>query len=255
MMSLIRDRLANVDGEFGVGYIDLVSDKHLFCGNCRVFPASGMVKLMALVECFRQEEEGLINPDKLHTVKNQQDVDFGVRPYGALQYLHEGIRLTTRDLRNLMITVSDNLAFNILLDILGMERINETFRLLGLPDMVIRRKLFDYERIEKGQENTISVTEVATVFERLYKGQLVSERASQEMLSLLMKHQRTSMIPYIFTEHVAVAHQTGFDEYALCDGGIVYTDRPFILSMAATKMDIREAETIMRDITRICTMA
>ncbi|MCI8610213.1 MAG: serine hydrolase [Firmicutes bacterium] len=252
MMTMITDRLANVKGDFGVCYVDLTEDKHLFCGNCQVFPASGMVKLMALVECYRQIEEGKLNPNKLYTIRNQDRAMFEGRPYGALHFLHEGIRLTVFDLCNLMITVSDNLAFNLLVDILGMERINETFQLLGYHHMELKRKLFDNEKMEAGVENTISVKEIAMIFERMYKGQLISEKASRDMLALMTQHQRTSMIPYVFTEAVQVSHQTGFDEYALADGGIVYTKKPFILAMAAAKMDIREAEIIMRDITQIC---
>ena len=60
------------------------------------------------------------------------------------------------------------------------------------------------------------------------------------------------MIPYIFKETVPIAHITGFDEDIIIDGGIVLTEKPFILVMAAQDTDIRKAQTIMRDITQIC---
>ena len=95
---------------------------------------------------------------------------------------------------------------------------------------------------------------MAAIFYRIYRGQMISEEASRKMLSLLKQHQRTSMIPYIFKESVSVAHVTGFDEDIIIDGGIILTQHPFILAMAVTDMDIRKAETLMRDITQICSM-
>ena len=38
----------------------------------------------------------------------------------------------------------------------------------------------------------------------------------------------------------------------IIDGGIVLTENPFVLVMAAQDTDIRKAQTIMRDITQIC---
>ena len=93
---------------------------------------------------------------------------------------------------------------------------------------------------------------MAALFHRIYKGQLISEEVSENLLSLLKQHQRTSMIPYIFKETVPIAHITGFDEDIIIDGGIVLTEKPFILVMAAQDTDIRKAQTIMRDITQIC---
>ena len=37
----------------------------------------------------------------------------------------------------------------------------------------------------QGIENSISIEDVATIYERMYKGQLISEAASKEMLELL----------------------------------------------------------------------
>ena len=251
----IMDRLAGIDGKIGISYIDLEEEKELFFGNSRVFQGSGAIMLMALVECFKQMEEGKIKEDDLYRIHKDDCIQVDDPSYGVLRFLHDGVKLTISDLYNLMSTVSDNMAFNKLVDILGKENIQKTFHELGYRDMKLNRKIDEEAAMKKGIQNYISVPEMAAIFYRIYRGQMISEEASRKMLSLLKQHQRTSMIPYIFKESVSVAHVTGFDEDIIIDGGIILTQHPFILAMAVTDMDIRKAETLMRDITQICSMS
>lgn len=252
LLTSIQDRCANLKGDFGVCYINLKTGSRLFCGNCHVFPASGTVKLMALVECFKAIEEHRIDPDATYVLDKKRLPVIDAPTYGALHSLHDGIELTVMDLCLLMTTVSDNQAFNALVDLLGMEQINQTFRSLGYPNMRINRQLFDLKKIRQGVDNTTSIKEMATLFERMYKGQIITPEASAQMLKLMELHQRTSVLPYHFGETARISHQTGFDENIIIDGGILYFDTPFLLTMAASNMDIRKAETILRDITLIC---
>ncbi len=208
--------------------------------------------LMTLIECFRACESGELNKENKFRLVHKDYEDTDDPSYGVLKYLHEGIELTVSDLYNLIATVSDNVAFNILTDILGIENINNTFRSLGYTEMRLNRKINDYDSMKKGIQNYISVKEIASIFNRIYSGRLISEHVSESLLTLLKQHQRTSMIPYVFKETVPIAHMTGFDEDVIIDGGIVLTEKPFVLVMAAQDTDIRKAQTIMRDITQIC---
>lgn len=252
LTTAITDRLANIDGRFGAYYIDLKSDREYFFGNCDIFSGSGAIMIMTLVECFRAISTGELDPDRSFRLIHDDCKNEDEPSYGVLKYLHEGIELTVSDLYNLIATVSDNVAFNVLSDILGIEKINDTFHSLGYTGMCLNRKINDYEKMDEGVENYISIRETATIFHRIYKGQMISETVSSKLLSLLKQHQRTSMIPYIFKETVPIAHITGFDENVIIDGGIILTENPFILVMAAQDTDIRKAQTTMRDITQIC---
>ena len=72
------------------------------------------------------------------------------------------------------------------------------------------------------------------------------------MLDILLHHQKTSILPYYFSESMEIAHQSGYDEREIMDMGIVYAEHPFILCMASSTDNIRNAESIMRDITLMC---
>ena len=62
ILDKIKDRIGNYDGTIGICYIDLGTGESCTAGNCDVFPASGMVKLLILIEAFRQMEEGEDRP-------------------------------------------------------------------------------------------------------------------------------------------------------------------------------------------------
>ena len=255
LIEAVTDRLSNVDGRFGIDYIDLRNGKELFFGNTHIFPGSGAIMIMPLVECFRAMDAGEISEKAVFPLKKASFPKETDESYGVLRYMHEGIRITLSDLYNLVATVSDNMAFNMMVDILGIDRINLTFKSMGYGDMKLNRKINDYALMKKGVQNYISVKDMAAIFLRMYKGQLISEQVSGRLISLLKQHQRTNAIPYVFEENTSISHITGYDEDIIIDGGIVFTEEPFILVMAAQDMDARKAQMVMRDITQICKIA
>ena len=251
----IKNRIGNFRGDIGICYIDLSGGKSFTAGNCDVFLASGSVKILTLVEAFKRMEEGTLDRDDKYILKSsdyQNRGKEGVKTFGALEYLHEGIKLTIEDLYKLSISVSDNIAFNILLRQFGAKNINETMEMLGFSKTKINREIYDFERIKAGIENYVSVQEMASLFYRMYKGQVVSRNASREMLEILKDHQKDSIMPYYFDESLRVSHQTGYDDGLIMDMGIVHGPKPFVLCMAASDKNTRNAESIMRDITLMC---
>jgi len=61
---------------------------------------------------------------------------------GVLRYLDAGINPTLRDLCVLMTIISDNTATNMLIDMLGIEKINHRIKSLAMPHTRLNRKVF-----------------------------------------------------------------------------------------------------------------
>ena len=91
-------------------------------------PLASVFKLGVLVELFRRVDARAISLDARVTVRPE---DFSPED-DILIALDPGLRPTIRDLATLMIIVSDNTATDILFKRLGLRRINETLRNLGL---------------------------------------------------------------------------------------------------------------------------
>ncbi len=93
-----------------------------------MFPLASVFKLGVLAELFRRVDAGEIRLDARRTVRPED-----LSPEDdILISLDPGLRPTVRDLATLMIIVSDNTATDILFKRLGLRRINETLRGLGL---------------------------------------------------------------------------------------------------------------------------
>jgi len=247
----IKERIEHVPGDIGIYYINTATSEGCFAGNCDIFPASGAVMLFPLIEAFRRIDEGTLDKHQKYRLRKSDYINYDAA-FGAIGCLHEGIDLTVEDLYQLMTSVSDNVAFNILLDILGMENINATIRSMGFSKSEINRKIYDFDAMAKGVENYLSISEMAVMFDRIYRGQMISEKASRDMTDVMIRNQRTEVIPYCFSETVKVAHISGLDDDALVDCGTVYCEHPFILAMASAHIDRRKVETMMRDVTMLC---
>jgi beta-lactamase class A len=60
---------------------------------------------------------------------------------GVMLHLHSGMEFTLQDLIFLMISISDNTATNVLIDLIGMELINATMQELGMTRSTLGRKM------------------------------------------------------------------------------------------------------------------
>lgn len=245
---IISERIGKLHGKIGVYYKDLNSGFSFYEGNSEIFNAAGLSKLFLLIETLRQIEDGILTSDAVHILKQKDKVP----SIGALSSLHEGIELTIEDLSRVMISVGDNTAFNILLEKVGIEPLNETLKIFGYENSKIRRAFFDQVAIENGIENTVSIIELGDLFERLYRGQLISKKVSHYIIELLKNQQRDYIIPYHFSELVSVAHQMGEDDGLRHDCGIVFSKNPFVICMCSEEVDVRVVQDIMRDIAMIC---
>lgn len=253
---MIRERISNLQGEIGIYYYDFKRDTSFFVGNCDVFPSLGIAKLVLMVEVFRQVEEGMIKLDDTYILEKKPPFAIPENEYeatvGVLDFLHKGMELTIEDLVYLMMIISDNSAFNILLSIVGIDNVNDTMKKLGLTNTKIRCMLFEWDEIDPEKDNYHSVREIGSLLRRIYKKQLISTTASERMLRILSYHQRRDVLSAFSDRGISVAQQTGFDVTSLHTAAVIMTESPFVLCMSTNKISAKMAEGIMKDIAYMC---
>ena len=241
-MRSLLPRLASLPGEACVFGKDLQTGEVWgYQADVPVIAAS-VIKLPILIEAFRQERDGLLSMDEEFRIRPEQKMP----SCGALTYLHDGLAVTLRDLCVLMIIVSDNTAANLLIDRLGMDRINRTVRALGLTQTALRRKLFDTDASARGLENTITAAEMAILLEKMYHGACVSAAADAEMLGILADQRLNGKMPF-FLHGTKIAHKTGEDDGISHDVGIVYADHPLILCFTSCHTFVPAFERFIQD--------
>lgn len=224
-------------------------------------PASTM-KICVLMEVWRQSAEGMLSLDEPLDVRNAflsiaGGGEYALDPADDSElalYERVGGTETIRELARLMITVSSNLATNLLVDRVGAGAVTEFMRELGAPSLVVLRGLEDDAAHDRGLDNAATARGLMHVLRRLARGEVVSPAASFEMLEVLVAQAFNEGIPAGLPAGTRVAHKTGSFAGVYHDAGIVYptTDDPYVLVVLTRGIaEERRAHALVADISRL----
>src|SRR5439155_2089223 len=189
-------------------------------------------KVPVMIELFRQAEAGRLRLDDPLPIENEfhSIVDGSVYHLSvgddsdAEVYKAVGQTMTLRALCEAMITVSSNLAANLLIERLGVENIRKTIARLGADGMHVLRGVEDQKAFDKGLNNTTTARALLTLMEAIAHGRAVDRAASEEMVAILKRQQFRDRIPAGLPAGIAVAHKTGEITRIQHDAAIVYAD-------------------------------
>nr|WP_319489756.1 serine hydrolase [uncultured Caproiciproducens sp.] len=247
MKEKILKILSAIPGKAGFYYKNLITDEEWEYNSSAPMLAASVIKLAVLTEVFAQLETGAAHKDELYRIQAQDKLP----SCGALNYMHTGLEVTLEDLYTLMIILSDNTAANLLIRKFGMERINQRMRGLGLNVTTLNRLLFDADAAAAGKENYICAKEIGFLLEQMYRGRLISQKASDKMISILKNQRLNGKMPFHFTGKVKIAHKTGEDGGITHDVGIVFAPQPFVACFCSNETDVPRFERAIQDITKM----
>ncbi|HXM58451.1 MAG TPA: serine hydrolase [Candidatus Dormibacteraeota bacterium] len=167
------------------------------------FPSASTIKLFVLRELFRQVEAGHLSLDD-DVVLRRRDAVPGT---GVLKDLRPGLRLRLRDSATLMISVSDNVAANLLIERLGTAAINRATRDAGYAATRLGGKLF---RARSRNQSTTTARDAGRLLLELARGRAVSRAASGAMLRILRLRQPNEIVGRLIAcEDVCIASKGG----------------------------------------------
>lgn len=203
-----------------------------------------VIKIPVMIRVFRDVEAGRIRLDARHPVRPEELR----RGSGLLQTFDPGLVPTVRDLVEQMIITSDNTATDILIGMVGLDRVNIMLDSLGFPGTRLRMTTGDlfrevwiradpanatmsdrevYERgfpgdsgsparsfaLEGDSTRWLGVStarEMVTMLEGIMDAKFATPEHSQAMLGMLGRQFYSSRLPRRAQwEGVRVAHKTG----------------------------------------------
>ena len=88
-----------------------------------------------------------------------------------------------------MLIQSDNTAANKIIDILGMEQINEDIKSMGLKNSKLNRKTKDERMPEVNIENITSAYDLCMMWKHLYNGTFLNKDNGQMLIDILQRQQ------------------------------------------------------------------
>lgn len=187
----IYQLLAEVKGTFGIYIQDLETDEVFQINPDHVFPSASVIKIPMLALLLQDVADGRVDWKSPRAITPSNRVG----GTGVLCELEESYTPTLETLAKLMIVLSDNIATNEIMDIIGIDRHNEFCRKMGYANTVLMRKMLDFEAIRQGKNNYMSAGEAGDLLVKIAKGEFVNPEISQTIVSIMEHQQCRNKLP------------------------------------------------------------
>lgn len=203
------------------------------------FHAASTMKLAVLLGVFRQVERGELSLDAPVHVRNRFTsivnretfmLDL-VRDADPNVYGHLGKTLTVRELAYWMITLSSNLATNLLIEVVGIQTVQLALDELEIDGVRVIRGVEDQAAFAAGLNNEVTANGLLKLLRLIAEERAYSKQACEEMLKIMLDQQYRSGIPAGLPKAARVAHKTGNISTVHHDAGIVFLEgrKPYVL--------------------------
>lgn len=215
-------------GVFGVQVIDLTTGQRFGVNDQIVFPQGSAIKVPVLVELFRQADRGELRIDETVSIGAADHVGGS----GYLRHFLDGASsLSLHDLAVMMITISDNMATNLLIERVGMQNVTRTMAELELPQTKLQRRMIQPEESKRGNENVSTATEAATLMARIYRCDLPMSAELCRQMRDILEIPHAGSIADAVPGSITVGQKTGSITGVATNWGYVdLPDRPYVIA-------------------------
>ncbi|MGA7194272.1 MAG: serine hydrolase [Anaerolineales bacterium] len=216
--------------EVGLAAHSLATGEEILIQSDQSFHPASTMKICVMMEAFHQARQGLFSLDDSMLVKNE----FSSIADGSLYslsieddsekdlYEHISESFSIRELIFRMITVSSNLATNLLIERVTPDLTTQFMQELGTNDVIVRRGVEDNKAFRLGLNNAATARGLTQILLKLAKREVVSPQDSDEIIEILLGQKFNEMIPAQLPADARVAHKTGWTGKYYHDAGIVY---------------------------------
>jgi beta-lactamase class A len=250
----IEDQFEKLDGDFAYVFFNLSNPEQIITINAdEKFHAASTMKTPVMIEIYKQAASGKFSLTDSILVKNEfksivdgssykMDItdDSGEKLYDQIDK-----KATINDLLYDMITVSSNLATNILIDLVDAKSVTLSMRELGAENIDVLRGVEDIKAFEQGLSNSTTARDLMIIMKSIANGTAGNPEDCEQMIDILKGQNFNDMIPKYFPDNVKVAHKTGSITGVHHDSGIVYLadGRSFVLVILSKNLTDFKKET------------
>jgi len=223
---IIKEKLSNFDGKVAM-YFDDLKGNVIKINEKEKYNAASCIKIFILIALFNEIKNGNLKRNEELVYLEKHNVEGS----GIIQFLSKGIKLPIIDVATLMMIISDNVATNMLIDLLGIDKINKTIKDIGCLDTEL------YSKFTNSEDEIFSETtayDYYLVWKKLNNYELFDKEITDEIINMIKNQKYHEMIKdgiddiYIGIENPFVnyvASKSGKFQYVRNDGGIVSTKK------------------------------
>jgi len=231
LLDKVTEKITHIDGEIAVAFIDLSNKKNqILINNAVTFHAASTMKVPVMIELFKQQAEGKINLNDSIILENKfKSIIDGSMYKMAIDddsdeatYNKINTQQSIYDLMFSMITLSSNLATNVLIELVGAKNTTATMRKLGADKIKVLRGVEDQKAFDLGLNNTTTANDLLVIMKAINTGKAGTKEDCQKMISILSHQKWNDMIPLYLPKDIKIAHKTGSITGVHHDAAIVY---------------------------------
>lgn len=187
----IYQLLSGLKGTVGL-YIHVLDTDEVFQINpTHIFPSASVIKIPMLALLLKDVAEGRVDWEARRSINPQNRVG----GTGILFELDQDYQPSVATLARLMIVLSDNTATNEIMDIIGIERMNQFCRDMGYQNITLMRKMLDFEAIQQGRNNYMCAGEAGRLLVEIARGSFVNPEISQRIVEIMEHQQCRNKLP------------------------------------------------------------
>ena len=199
-----------------------------------VFKSASLIKTPIMLCALEDVEKRLLSLDTKIRVEPHHCVG------DEAPVIRDGTDVPLSVLLEYMITDSNNSATNVLIDLLGMDKVNAFSERVGLHDTLLRRHMLDYEAARQGRENRTSAGDMRRLYTMLHRGEVLTPFMCETALPILLRQHDKELLMFSNPAQKA-AHKTGGLSDIAHDAGILYGEnRTLVFAVLATAPDERQ---------------
>jgi beta-lactamase class A len=258
-IAVVETTIRESGADVAVAFVTLDGRSSWFTRADEPFHAASTMKVPVLIELYSQVHQGKLRLDDPLVIRNEFRSLADGSPYSldpsddseADLYRAAGGTRTLAELCELMITVSSNLATNLLIERLGVDNIRRGAHALGADGMTVLRGVEDSKAFQQGLNNTTTARALAQLMSAIARGEAVDPASSRAMSAILERQTFNDGIPAGLPAGTRVAHKTGEITRIQHDAAIVYAPRPFVLVILTRGIeDPKQSSALIAAITR-----
>ncbi len=193
----LRNIAATYSATCAYALTDIATGEHIGRDEDAVMPTASLIKVPILVSLYQAVHDRRLALDD-RTKFREEHKCLGS---GVLQRLTPGVEMSVRDAAVLMIIISDNVATNMVIDLVGLDQINVQMRKLGLQATAIYQRLGDPAAGTDARKMSVSTAaEMTRLLELIARHEAVSSEASQDILRIMRRqdyrHEISRLLPW-----------------------------------------------------------
>jgi len=247
----IEKFISSKQGIYAIAYKDLQNGNTIFINKHEPFHAASTMKTPVMIEIFKQTEQSkfsindsLVVHNSFKSIVDSSEFSIG-KEDDSDQEIYNLIdsQMTINRLMHRMITVSSNLATNLLIELVDAKNVTQTMRELGANDIQILRGVEDSKAFNAGLNNSTTAFDLLVIFEHLAKKDFLTEQSHDAIINILLDQKLNDKIPAKLPKEIKVANKTGSITNIEHDSGILFLPdgRKYVLIMLSKNLDGNES--------------